>query len=203
MIENRQEARKPSVRADLNLNRDGRGKGTRLSDRGSEKEMSLSVDTADDVDAAAVAALRTAVADQMTRQFGRGHWSAGATTTSALRGIATSRVLVARDRHAMIGTLRLATKKPWAIDVSYFERVKRPLYLIDMAVEPGRQRQGVGRYLIEAAKEIAVASPADAIRLDAYDGRAGAGTFYAKCGFREVGRVIYRGVPLIYFEWIP
>jgi GNAT superfamily N-acetyltransferase len=165
--------------------------------------MSLSVDTADLADAAAVAALRTAVAEQMTRQFGRGHWSAGATETSALRGITTSRVLVARDRHAVIGTLRLATKKPWAIDVNYFERVKRPLYLIDMAVEPSRQRQGVGRYLIEAAKEAARLWPADAIRLDAYEGRAGAGTFYAKCGFREVGRVTYRGVPLIYFEWIP
>jgi len=36
--------------------------------------------------------------------------------------------------------------------------------------------------------------------LDAYDGAAGAGRFYAKCGFLEVGRKIYRGVPLVYFE---
>ena len=42
--------------------------------------------------------------------------------------------------------------------------------------------------------------PADAIRLDAYDAPAGAGDFYAKCGFREVGRATYRGVPLVYFE---
>ena len=31
---------------------------------------------------------------------------------------------------------------------------------------------------------------------------AGAGSFYAKCGFREVGRVRYRTVPLIYFEML-
>ena len=44
------------------------------------------------------------------------------------------------------------------------------------------------------------ASAADAIRLDAYDAEAGAGEFYVKCGFREVGRVAYRGVPLTYYE---
>ena len=41
---------------------------------------------------------------------------------------------------------------------------------------------------------------AAAIRLDAYDSTAGAGGFYARCGYREVGRVTYRGTALIYFE---
>jgi hypothetical protein len=36
--------------------------------------------------------------------------------------------------------------------------------------------------------------------LDAYDAAAGAGDFYAKRGFPEVGRVTYRGTPLIDFE---
>ena len=40
----------------------------------------------------------------------------------------------------------------------------------------------------------------DAIRLDAYDAAAGAGDFYAKNGFREVGRTKYRNAPLIYYE---
>lgn len=31
---------------------------------------------------------------------------------------------------------------------------------------------------------------------------ARAGGFYQKCGFREVGRVTYRNVPLIYFEML-
>jgi hypothetical protein len=43
-------------------------------------------------------------------------------------------------------------------------------------------------------------TPGDAIRLDAYDAEAGAGEFYRKYGFREVGRASYRNVPLIYFE---
>ena len=69
-----------------------------------------------------------------------------------------------------------------------------------MAVAPVLQRQGTGRRILEQAKAVAAAWPAEAIRLDAYDAAAGAAPFYSKCGFREVGRVTYRGVPLVYFE---
>lgn len=74
------------------------------------------------------------------------------------------------------------------------------LYLTDMAVDPGLQRKGLGRQLLQEATAIARAWPGDGIRLDAYDGEVGAGRFYAKCGFRQVGRVIYRNTPLVYFE---
>jgi hypothetical protein len=50
------------------------------------------------------------------------------------------------------------------------------------------------------ARRIAMEYPAQVIRLNAYDADAGAGAFYATCGFREVGRVIYRKNPLVYFE---
>ena len=42
--------------------------------------------------------------------------------------------------------------------------------------------------------------PSEAIRLDAFDAEAGAGGFYARCGFTEVGRVTYRKAPLMYYE---
>jgi GNAT superfamily N-acetyltransferase len=111
-----------------------------------------------------------------------------------------SRVLLARKGKSIIGTLHLPTKKPWAIDVSYFTPVKNVLYLTHMAVIPTMQRQGIGRRLLEEAVKQARDWPANAIRLDAFDG--GAGAFYAQCGFREVGRVIYRKAPLIYFELV-
>lgn len=161
----------------------------------------LSVTLATEADAAELAILRTDVAADLTRRFGQGHWSAPVTEQGELRNIKTSTVLVARDEDAAIlATLRLATKKPWAIDKTYFSMVDQPLYLTDMAVGPTMQRQGIGRRLLEEAKVVAAAWPGDAIRLDAYDAAAGAGGFYAKCGFREVGRITYRGVPLIYFE---
>jgi GNAT superfamily N-acetyltransferase len=99
-----------------------------------------------------------------------------------------------------VATFQLGTRKPWAIDVSYFSKSTRPLYLTAMAVDPDAQGNGVGRRCVEEILRIAREWPADAIRLDAYDASAGAGAFYAKCGFREVGRVIYRNNPLVYFE---
>jgi ribosomal protein S18 acetylase RimI-like enzyme len=107
-----------------------------------------------------------------------------------------------RRRHRVIATLRLATKKPWAIDPSYFTTCKRPIYLTDMAVEPSAQRRGIGRRCIAEALKIVTAWPGDAIRLDAYAAAAGAAGFYAKCGFREVARVTYRKTPLVYFELV-
>jgi GNAT superfamily N-acetyltransferase len=144
--------------------------------------------------------LRTAVAEVLTLAHGKGHWSSPVTPEGQLRAITASRVLVAVSGGAVRGTLRLAKKKPWAIDPAYFTKAKRPLYLIDMAVEPALQRQGIGRLLLAEAVRVARDVGADAIRLDAYDGPAGAGEFYARCGFTERGRVVYRGVPLIYYE---
>lgn len=162
----------------------------------------LSFDLATDADAPALAALHSAVAGHLTREFGRGHWSSSASEQAVLRGIASSRVIVARDHGGIAGALRLATKKPWSIDPKLFQKVKKPLYLVDMAVSPARQRSGVGRQLIDQARLIGRVWPADALRLDAYDAAAGASGFYRKCGFTEVGRAEYRRVPLIYFEML-
>jgi ribosomal protein S18 acetylase RimI-like enzyme len=163
----------------------------------------LTIDLAGHGDAATVAALRTNVAADLTKQYGYGHWSSDVTDKSVLRGMRTpktSRVLVARAESEILGTLRLATKRPWAIDAKHFTPVTRPIYLLDMAVRPDVQRLGIGRRLLQEAIAVAAAWPGDAIRLDAYDAAAGAAGFYAKCGFRQVGRVTYRHVPLVYFE---
>jgi GNAT superfamily N-acetyltransferase len=162
--------------------------------------MPLSINAATADDARAIAALQTRVADDLTRQHGVGHWSSPVTEQHVARAIASSTVLAGRDEGVIVGTLRLVTKKPWAIDTAYFASVQRPLYLLSMAVEPSRQRTGIGRRLLDEARVVAKDWPADAIRLDAYDSAAGAGPFYTKCGYRQVGRVTYRRVPLRYFE---
>ena len=160
----------------------------------------LRIDVATEADAAELAELRTAVAEDLTEQHGPGHWSSPATEKSALRDITSSHALVARASDGLVGTVRLATKKPWAIDLRYFTPVGRALYLHDMAVMPSYQRRGLGRQLIAKAVDATASWPADAIRLDAYDHAAGAGPFYARCGFRPVGAATYRGVALLYFE---
>jgi GNAT superfamily N-acetyltransferase len=69
-----------------------------------------------------------------------------------------------------------------------------------MTVAVTHQSQGLGRLALEDAIEVARNWQADAIRLDAYDADAGAGSFYVKCGFVEKGRAVYKGDPLSYYE---
>jgi GNAT superfamily N-acetyltransferase len=153
-------------------------------------------------DAAELAELHNAVADHLTRLHGKGHWSHCTTEKGVLWALRISRVFLLRQRGRILATFRLQTRKPWAIDVSYFTEVARPLYLIDLAVDPRAQGKGLGSRMIEAAIGEAKVWPADAVRLDAYDTAAGAAPFYASCGFRERGRVTYKGTPLRYFEML-
>jgi len=111
-------------------------------------------------------------------------------------------VYAARFRNKLVATLTLSTRKPWAIDKSYFSKSKSPLYLTSMAVAPEHQRKEIGRLCMQQAMEIARGWPSDAIRLDTYDAEAGGGEFYRKCGFCEVGRARYRDSPLIFFEML-
>jgi GNAT superfamily N-acetyltransferase len=164
--------------------------------------MRVKLKEAADTDASKIAELRSAVADTLTKHFGCGQWSGIATETGVRYDMRNSKVFVARHDDRLVATLRLTTKKPWAIDRTYFSTSERPVYLLSMAVTPDLQRQGVGKQCMEQIKEICRQWPADAIRLDAYDAPAGAGMFYAKCGFRNVGKAAYRGCPLLYFEWL-
>lgn len=162
--------------------------------------MPLKLTPATPADAPALVALKAAVALDLTQRFGQGPWSTPPTERGVLFSLRNSSVFVAKKQGKIVATLTVATKKPWAIDRAYFTKVDRPLYLLGMAVEPSQQRRGLGRRCLAAAREIARKWPAQALILDAYDAPAGAGGFYAKCGFKEMGRVTYRGVPLIYFE---
>ncbi|MGA2650872.1 MAG: GNAT family N-acetyltransferase [Terracidiphilus sp.] len=176
--------------------------------------MKLKFAAAIESDASQLAALHRAAAEDLTLRFGHGFWSSPPTERGILvsmRKPKFSRTLIVRTGSRIVGTLRLATKKPWAIDTAYFTKAAHPLYLTGMAVHPTQQHKGIGRLLMQEAEALALfpsshswdlANPADAIRLDAFDAKAGAGPFYAKCGFRELAHVVYKNNPLVYFERI-
>jgi GNAT superfamily N-acetyltransferase len=174
--------------------------------------MKLEFAAATESDAPELAALHRAVSEDLTAHYGHGFWSSPTTERAILvnmRNPKFSRTLLARVGNHIVGTLRLHTKKPWAIDTAYFTPARHPLYLTGMAIHPTHQRQTIGRLLLDEAEALArvpasrsweLANPADAIRLDAFDSPAGAGPFYVKCAYREVAHVSYRNNPLIYFE---
>ena len=151
-------------------------------------------------DVAAIAGLLNATAGALTAKFGEGRWSAMTSERSVELSLRHGRLRVGVDGKRILTTLRLATKKPWAIDVAFFTPAKRPLYLTGMAVSVANQRHGLGRAALDDARAVAAAWPADAIRLDAFDAPAGAGGFYERCGYEARARVAYKDDPLIYFE---
>jgi ribosomal protein S18 acetylase RimI-like enzyme len=165
---------------------------------GAALPLAFHLATPDDV--VGILALRSAVAQDLTNRFGRGHWSSAGTEKGVLSGMKTSRACVALLDGAIVGMLRLSTTKPWSIDNSYFTPCNRPLYLTDLAVHPTAQHRGVGRACIAESRRIGIEWPADAIRLDAYGGDVGAGAFYKRCGFTEMGRTVFRDTSLIYYQ---
>jgi GNAT superfamily N-acetyltransferase len=162
----------------------------------------VSITLATTENAAAIADVISQAARDLTFKHGQGHWSSVASAKGVLSGMGRAKILIAKQGNDIVGTLRLTTTRPWVIDPDYFTSVKHPVYLVDMAVHPNYQRIGIGRLLIERAKSMAAAWGGDAIRLDAYEGSAGACEFYHKCGFTERGRIVYKTVPHIYFEWL-
>ncbi|MGZ8455532.1 MAG: GNAT family N-acetyltransferase [Gemmatirosa sp.] len=170
-----------------------------MSDAGVADVLDFAVATRDDAEA--VAQVRAAAARALTAAHGRGHWSGEATRAGVVVGMLHAKVWLARHEDEPVATFRLSTRKPWSIDRTRFPACAHPLYLTDMAIVPAWQRRGVGRRCLATAIAAARAWPADALRLDAYDASAGAGEFYARCGFVEVARATYRGVPLRFFTY--
>ena len=157
---------------------------------------------AEAADAPTVAALLAEAARDLTARYGPGPWSRSLSERGVLavmRGGAE--VWCAYHGRRLAATWTLGRRKPWAIDLRYFSpEPRRPCYLTEMAVAPALQGRGVGGRCLERALAVAQAGGADAARLDAYAGAGGAGGFYARCGFREVGRASYRDTPHVYFE---
>ena len=164
--------------------------------------MALSFRFAAESDIAARLKLRLAVDADQTRRFGDRRWSTTINEASIVRGLKASRTLVATRRGRIVAAARMETKKPWAIDLGYFTPATAAVYLHDVNVDPELQGSGIGRQLLERVKAVAREWPVDAIRVDTYDGESGATPFYKKCGFTEVGRKVYRRVPLVYLELV-
>src|SRR2546423_9611050 len=114
-------------------------------------------------DVAVIAALQNAAAGALTARFGDGHWSSLTTERNAELSLRHARVRLGMSGKRILTVVRLAPKKPWAIDVSYFTPVKRSLYLTGMAVSVAHQGQGLGRLALDDARATAGAWPADAI----------------------------------------
>ena len=162
----------------------------------------LSFRLATEADSQALLKLRLAIDTDQAEHFGDDRYATTISEKSVARSLKSSRILVATRRGRIVGLVSMGTKKPWAVDLKYFTAACKAVYLYNVDVDPELQRSGIGRQLVDRVKAMAKEWPVDAIRLDAYDGAAGAGPFYEKCGFKKLGHRLYRGVPLVYYECV-
>jgi GNAT superfamily N-acetyltransferase len=145
-------------------------------------------------DVRTVHAILAAAAEDLAARFGPGHWST-VSSIETLRKYASDGVLfVLEAGAAAVGTLRLTDRKIGFYHVEWFAHpADDAAYLLDMAIDPGSQRRGIGRRSMTLAEDAARLLGLRALRLDAYEGRAGAGEFYRKCGYSLVHRSAFRG----------
>ncbi len=78
-------------------------------------------------DVRALLKLRLDVDADQARRFGKNRWSTTISEASVSRGLKASRVLVAEQDKTIVAALRMQTKKPWAIDLTYLSDPTRVL----------------------------------------------------------------------------
>jgi GNAT superfamily N-acetyltransferase len=148
-----------------------------------------------------VRAIRAAAAADLTSRFGSGHWSLVVSVASVRERAKAGGVYLIEVAAAPVATFFLSDRKIGFYNAEWFaDPAAEAGYLRDLAVHPDRQRQGIGRYALAETEALCRAAGLRAVRFDAYQGEAGAGPFYVKCGctLRHSGE--FRGVELDYFE---
>lgn len=63
------------------------------------------------------------------------------------------------------------------------------LHLVTLAVDPRKQRQGIGLALVLAVCDLAIEAELDSVALEVRASNEGALQLYERCGFRRVGRL--------------
>jgi GNAT superfamily N-acetyltransferase len=170
-----------------------------MTDTTGNFDLALRAARAEDVER--VRTILEAAAADLTARFGEGHWSRVSAVETLRRHADQGTLFLAEIDGAAIGAMQVTDRKVSFYRGEWFAHPKdAAAYLLDMAIEPAHQRRGLGRRAMALAEELARARGLPAIRLDAYGGPAGAGGFYAKCGYRLVHTGTFNGIALEYFE---
>lgn len=152
-------------------------------------------------DATVSRAIRFAAAADLSARFGPGHWSQVMPLGDIEEKIGAGLLyLIEADGSPVatfaLGDLRIDFYQPaWFADPSADAG-----YLTDFAVLPTRQRQGIGRFALVEIEALCRSRRLSALRFDAYQGPAGAGPFYVKCGYIRRHSNEVRGVGRDYYE---
>lgn len=145
--------------------------------------------------------LSVAAASDLVDKYGQGRWRVAAARKTLKRNQQSDSLFVIVKDAVIVGTFCFTTKKAGFYRRGWFAFPDDPAgYLLNMAIAPQHQRQGIGREVMNHIDQLARSMKLLAVRFDAYEANAGAGGFYRKCGYQlvHVGKV--GDVGLEYYE---
>lgn len=121
-------------------------------------------------------------------------WKKGVypTRQAAVDGINEECLFVVTENDEIIGSLILRhkpepayLKAPWQAALDY----KNVLVIYTFVVKPNKLKQGIGRRMLEFAKQYGLDNKMKALRLDVYENNTPAIRLYEKCGFQYIDTV--------------
>lgn len=134
-------------------------------------------------------------------RFGDGHWAIVLSLSGTRERARLAELFLIEDAGIPVATFILNRRKPGWYHTAWFAEPDAACgYLTHLAVRPQRQRQGIGRLALAEAEQWCRTAGLAALRFDAYQGPAGAGPFYVKCGYTLRHSNEFRGVGLDYYE---
>jgi GNAT superfamily N-acetyltransferase len=137
----------------------------------------------------------------LVARFGEGHWAVVLSLSGTRERAKLGELYLIEDSGLAVATFILNRRRPgWYHDSWFADPGAKSGYLTHLAVRPESQRQGIGRYALAEAERWCRTADLAALRFDAYQGPAGAGPFYAKCGYTLRHSNKFRGVELHYYE---
>ncbi|HRI89794.1 MAG TPA: GNAT family N-acetyltransferase [Candidatus Hydrogenedentes bacterium] len=147
-----------------------------------------------------------ACGEDMWSRLGLDHWRPPTPKETYRTYARTRRVFAVIDHGVAIATFTLGEEQPEPYPDSCWEDVShRALYLVKLAVHPGAQQRGLGRWCMECIEGLARMDGYDAVRFDALTRNAPLLGFYDHLGYRRCGEMyvldeIDRGWDIVVYE---
>lgn len=167
--------------------------------------MSTVIVKAQNEHASAIEDLWREAALDLVKRLGEGHWG----NFPNLRGVrarirsreSSKRLFVGLVEGQVVATISVSAKEPlfWKQKL-WREPGVKGLAVFDLTVRPGRQRQGIGRSLMQYAEDFAQKEGFAFVRLDAYLDNPFSNAFYDSIGYENRGSFVFRGAGLVQYE---
>ena len=159
--------------------------------------------------ARAINEMRDAARQDLTQRLGPGPWSNPSHIQSIRErislgdpiGLTRKTIFVASQGEVIVGSVAVTSFLPAFMKAKYWQDPKsKGLGVFDLVVHHELQKQGLGRFLMEACEQLARDHGFSYVRLDAFAENSNSIGFYRTIGYDERCEIDVRGCRLRLFE---